>query len=273
MRHPLGLGLVLLLAVLSSGCAFGHKVAYTEAIPRLDAAGTETIGLAVHDQRRHVVSQGGSPEFVGETRSLYHIPYGMHTASGKPLAEDLASTLGRAFTQQGFMPVLVSTTPSQRPEEIIRALSRQNTSRGLLLTLYEWRTDTYFKTQLFYELGVTVLDHQGAVLAQDRVSGHEEELTKHPAIAFQEQVQRLLNRREVSEALTRLPPALAAPAAPSQGVAPAAVAPSPTSWRVFSYAPGMTDRSGLAELAPSIESCRLLRNAVGTPSSGPDVDV
>lgn len=262
VRRPFGFGLVLLLVGLSSGCAVGHKVAYTEVIPRLNMTGTEAIGLAVHDQRRHVVSQGGSPEFVGEMRSLYHIPYGVHTAIGKPLADDLASTLWRAFTQQGFMPVLVSTTSSQRPEEIIRALSRQNTPRGLLLTLYEWRTDTYFKTQLFYELGVTVVDHQGAVLAQERVAGHEEELTKHPAIAFQEQVQRLLDQRTVSEALTRSPPALTAPAAPAQGAAPAAVAPPPTSWRVFSYAPGMTERTALAEPAPSIESCRLLRNAL-----------
>jgi hypothetical protein len=159
--------------------------------------------------------------------------------------------------------VPVSTTPREGPEDVVRKLSRQGVPRSLLFTLFEWRTDTYFKTQLFYDLDLRVLDGQGTVLAQDRLTGREAELTIHPAVAFGNRVSALVNSREISDALSGRAP-IAAPAAPLAPSQPAGSASSSTttSWRVFSYAPGMSDRTALADLAPTLEGCRLVRNAL-----------
>jgi hypothetical protein len=259
------LALRLIVLGLASGCAVGQKIPYTQPTPLLTlvGSGTERIGLAVHDQRRQVVKDPDNADFVGEMRSLYHIPYGVHTQSGKPLAVDLTNLLAAAFTAKGFIPVAVTTASNQKSEDVMRALARQGVPRSVLLTLFEWRTDTYFKTQLFYDLDLQVLNETGRVVAEDRRTGHVEELVMHPAVALSNYITVLTESQAIKDAVIgNVPSTATVPPPRSTSASGGAATPAATSWRVFSYAPGMTDRTGLAELAPSNESCRLIRNAL-----------
>jgi hypothetical protein len=123
---------------------------------------------------------------------------------------------------------------------------------------------TYFKTQLFYDLGLQVLNEAGRVVSEDRKRGHAEELLMHPAVALVNYITVLMEGQAIRDALLgNVPSTATLPTSPSSTSAPSGVpTPTATSWRVFSYAPGMTDRTGLGELAPSNESCRLIRNAL-----------
>jgi hypothetical protein len=47
--------MVLICSVLvCSGCAFGHKYNYHDALPTLNATGTGPIAVTTHDQRPYI---------------------------------------------------------------------------------------------------------------------------------------------------------------------------------------------------------------------------
>ena len=264
----------LLFATLSGGCAFGHKFHYTGAPPRIDASGQGTSGpitlsVTVHDQRKRVVAGKEDPTFVGELRSLYHIPYGVHTASGQPLATDLTTVLASAFDLKGFRAIPVMTTASETPDQVVKRVASAKADRGMIVTLLEWRTDTYFTTSAFYELTARVLGPDGSVLTEQRTSGKVDEIPGSAAEAFRQQLEPLINQPAVIEALTA-PAASPVPATPVAIPAASPSSPPATSakWRVFSYATGMTDRTALAEPMLTIEACRILRNALEPHHAG-----
>ncbi len=194
-------GLVLLLG----GCAVGHTVPYATAVARLETSGTQTVAVAAHDQRRLVTSGRERPTFVGEFRSLYHIPYGVTTTSGQPLATDVTAALSTSFASKGFTVVSVAVAHSDSPASVVQKVTGPRIDRGVLLTIAEWRTDTYFKTQLFYDLTLTVVDRNGTVLADHQATGHEDELRGAFADALRQQLEFLLNQATVRSALTASP--------------------------------------------------------------------
>jgi len=71
-----------------------------------------------------------------------------------------------------------------------------------VLRIGEWRTDTYFKTQLFFDLVLNVMDRNGGPLAERRVNGHEEELRVAPSEAFRQKIEELINHPDVIHALS-----------------------------------------------------------------------
>lgn len=203
--------LPFLLAVIAlQGCAFGHTVPYAGTVARIDASGGTSVAVTAHDQRKRVVERGGSPTFVGELRSLAHIPYGVYTASGKPLADDLTTVLAASFASKGFKVVPVVVTHSEKPETVIQKVTAGGVERAVVLTVVEWRTDTYFKTQLFYDFNVRILDQNGKQLAEGRLDGHIAELVGPPTQALRQMLERLLNEPKVANAIAsnvRDPPA------------------------------------------------------------------
>jgi GAF domain-containing protein len=116
-------------------------------------------------------------------------------------------------------------------------------------TSSKWRTDTYFKTQLFYELTLQIIGGDAKTLAEQWASGHEDEVTDSASDAFRRRVEPLLNHPTVTEMITLNRPAAATPtvASPTLG---------PSYWQIFSYAKGMSDRSALLGPHPTVEACR-----------------
>ncbi len=194
--------LVALLAVALGGCAFGRTIAYNEGgIPKIDASGTNSVAVAAHDQRPLITSGRENPTLVGERRSLHHIPYGVNTSSDRPMADDFAEVLAKALSARGFKatPVFVSHRDSWN--SVVRKVKAAQADRCVVLTIDEWRTDTYFNTQLFFSLTLKVLDQDGKLLAEQQVAGHTAKLPVSPVEAFRQKIEELI-KPDVASALT-----------------------------------------------------------------------
>jgi hypothetical protein len=204
------------LVILCGGCAFGQKFNYHETFPRLDARGTGDVVVATHDQRPYIVSGGTPPDFVGLMRSGFGIPYPVYTQGERPFAEEMTHALCQALTQRGFHCLPATVSPQATPGEIRRALTRQNPTPALFLTVREWKSDTHTDTSLAYNATLQVLDAQGTVLAESHIEGKDvlggsfwDTLSfAHQAIpqAVQRKLETLLNEPAITNALQALTP-------------------------------------------------------------------
>ena len=90
----------IVMALMLGGCAFGNESNYQNATPTLQIATTNEIALGVHDQRPNVVSGRNSLTYTGVTRSRAGIPYGVHTKSGRPLADDFSTAIANGLAEK-----------------------------------------------------------------------------------------------------------------------------------------------------------------------------
>lgn len=79
-----------LLGIALSAFASLAMAAAPPPILKISLPASGTTALAVLDARPDVVNGERKETFIGFTRSLYGIPYPAHTASRKPLAQDLS---------------------------------------------------------------------------------------------------------------------------------------------------------------------------------------
>jgi hypothetical protein len=83
----------------------------------------------------------------------------------------------------------------------------------ILLTLNEWKTDTYMRTTLYYDVTMRMRDQDGRVLAEkvltgsDNLGGDAWDPSAHARQAvpqaFKGKIEELLNNTEIAEALQR----------------------------------------------------------------------
>jgi hypothetical protein len=85
------------------------------------------------------------------------------------LAEDLTKVLVSAFSYKGFAAQPVFTSHTDTPEAVVRKVAGARTDRGVVVTLVDWKSDTYFKTELFYDLRLKILNADAKVLAERQV--------------------------------------------------------------------------------------------------------
>lgn len=130
--------------------------------------------LAVLDARPDVLNGERKETFVGLTRSLYGIPYPAHTQSKKPLAQDLANLVTRALKLGGTPVQLVAASPFQGREGALKALQASGADRLILVEIRDWWSDTLVRTDLHYDVVLTVLNQQGQELGSSSVMGHDE---------------------------------------------------------------------------------------------------
>jgi hypothetical protein len=117
------------------------------------------------------------------------------------LAEDLTKVLVSAFSYKGFAAQPVFTSHTDTPEAVVRKVAGARTDRGVVVTLVDWKSDTYFKTELFYDLRLKILNADAKVLAERQVAGHDKEITGTASNAFREKVELLLNHPDTIQAL------------------------------------------------------------------------
>jgi hypothetical protein len=165
--------ILLLLALLCSGCAFGHKINYHEALPSFQGGGQGAIRVTTYDQRPYVVSGNKVPQFVGLTRGGFGNPFGVQTQSGHPLAEDMSQVLCNALQKKGFQCLPVAVAARTSPDAVRRKLLEAPSKLALLLTLDEWKSDTFIATTLLYDATLQVLTPQGTTVTEQRITGRE----------------------------------------------------------------------------------------------------
>jgi hypothetical protein len=159
------LTLLLSAALLATGCAVGNVHNYRDAAFPLAKDSGQAVAVAVQDQRPYVLDGNKGPEFVGLSRGGFGNPFSVTTASGQPMADDMARAVASSLETAGYRPTVVALSPKEGMDAVRAKLAAARAPRALLLVVREWKSDTYMGTSLTYDLTLSVLDTGGAVLA------------------------------------------------------------------------------------------------------------
>jgi hypothetical protein len=210
-------GLVVIAMLVLSGCAFGNRHAYHSVLATPALSGTAQVGIATHDQRPYVLSRNKDPQFVGLSRGGYGNPFDVRTADDAPLADGITQALTNSLRARGFRPVAVIVAASMSPSQVQERLAQAGGDRAVLLTLREWKSDTYVGTGLIYDVTLSVVDSSGRVLGEKTLNGRDDlggnfwdppgHAREAVPRAFKGKLEDLLNDAAVTAALTSGSPA------------------------------------------------------------------
>ncbi|WP_303978745.1 hypothetical protein [Dongia mobilis] len=167
-------GVLLGLGILLSGCVVGNKHQLADATPTFVAAGEYQLAVAVQDQRPFVLDGDKDPNFVGLQRGGFGNPFDVTTGSGKPLAEDFSAAVAKALGAQKFSVKVNTVQPQDTAADITGKLQATGAERLLYLIVRQWKSDTYTNTALLYDLRLSVLGSDSAMLAEKSVVGDED---------------------------------------------------------------------------------------------------
>lgn len=195
-------GIALLCTFVTlGGCAFGNKITYSGARPDIVMHGDKSVAVAVHDQRPYVIAGDKGPQFVGLLRSMYGIPYNVNTPNDVPLADEMAKVIADALAARGFKTTTVRIGFDKSRHAAQEMMQQAGTERGVLVTLKQWETDTYFGTSLEYDVRVTVFGQDGQELANAEFKGDDDIGKMKPALAFQRRVEDWFANADIVAAL------------------------------------------------------------------------
>lgn len=166
-------GSLLLLPLVVSACAVGNEHSYHDAAIQLAISGGGKVAVATHDQRPAIVSGTKNQTFSGLQRGGYGNPFSVTTASGQPLAADMSRSIAAALQSKGFEAEVVDTSPVDSKAEVIENLRQGGAQRLVLLTLREWKSDTYKGTALIYDVVLEVMD-PSRPLGQTQARGEDD---------------------------------------------------------------------------------------------------
>lgn len=165
--------LVLLTAVAAGGCGIGVTHRYDDVTPEVVYRVRGKIAVAVHDRRSDVVSGRKLENFAGLSRVRFGIPFNVTTESGQPLAKEFQNSLAAALERAGARVVRVDLKPATPPDEARRQLLSAGADKSVLLTLREWRADTYVNVNLDHDVVLVILGPRGQTLAMRELNGEE----------------------------------------------------------------------------------------------------
>ena len=210
MRKATVIWLIILIVFLA-GCAVGNKHAYHNVDANIAAAGTSKVAVATHDQRNYVKNRNKQPNFVGLQRGGFGNPFDIKTVSGNALAQDFTEAVCRSLASKGFHTTLVIVDSSETSYTVKADLTKTGANRLILITLYEWKSDTYNNTALIYNASLDVFDENGNTIAKNSISGSDDlggSVMNPPGhaknvvpAAFKEKIESLLNFEDISEAI------------------------------------------------------------------------
>ncbi len=164
------LGIVLLL----TGCAVGVTHQLDTAVPTVPTSGkNSSIAVSAQDQRQYVLS-GTKPEtFVGLSRGGFGNPFDVNTASGNSLASDITKVVATSLSASGARVDVIAVAPQEHERAVLDKLAAKKT-KAVLVSISEWKTDTYMSVTLHYDLTLSVVTPDGKVSARKRAFGTEE---------------------------------------------------------------------------------------------------
>ena len=162
---------VLSALVFLSGCAVGVTHQYDNVAPTIQTSGqTAAFTVAVQDQRPYVVSGAKPQTFVGLSRGGFGNPFDVNTASGKALSDDISDVVARALSQRGAKVDVIKVAPQNMEKAIIQSLAAKNV-RAVLISISEWKSDTYMTVSLHYDVTVSIVEPDGRIAAKNRIFG------------------------------------------------------------------------------------------------------
>ena len=210
VRNILTYIMPVITVVMLNGCVSG-KHAYHDVILDIKAKGMSKLAVATFDQRNYIIVEKKTPDFVGLQRGGYGNPFSLYTVSGRPLSEDMTTSLEHSLQKQGFDVIPVMTDHSDSVETVMSKMSSTGAHRLLLLVLYEWKADTYCNTALIYDVTLKIMDNTGRILVKKTLVGHDiilggnffnpKSAERIVPVAFKEKIEMLLNNQDVMNAL------------------------------------------------------------------------
>ncbi len=165
--------LLILGSLLFTGCSLMNRYDYSDQTPEVKTKGSLRIAIAALDVREYVANRQKRPRFTGLFRSGFGIPYDITTASGKPMADEFAAAMQRALTRNGFSVIPVPTQHTMRAENVLAKAVATGADRILLLSIFEWKGETFGVTRVYYNLSLDVYDGKGASLGSKDLSGSD----------------------------------------------------------------------------------------------------
>jgi hypothetical protein len=193
------------------GCAVGQKIRYSDVSLALAAEGNQVVAVSTHDNRSYVKDGEKKQTYIGTLRGGYGNPFDVTTESAKPLAFDMNGVMCASLKNKGYVAVPVVAEPQDLQEQIVDKLKASKADRMLLLTLTEWRSDTYVNTSLYYDLHLLVMNNQGDKLAEASAKGEDDlggsfwnppsHAKEAVPIAYKKRLELLLNDPSVVDSL------------------------------------------------------------------------
>lgn len=164
----------LMVSAVLGGCAFGNTIGYKTQLQDLNIKSQQDVVVGVQDLRPYVVSGENTKQFVGLQRAGFGNPFGVHTKSGDPLADDIADTIVNTLKMGGVKAQAVAIPSSLDSGKALAALLKIDAGRYLFVYFEEWKSDTYTNVALLYDVTAKVYDKSGNLLAQNDISGRED---------------------------------------------------------------------------------------------------
>jgi hypothetical protein len=104
--------LIVGLGLLLGACAIGNTHRYDLGDASFAIESDETVAVTVVDLRPYVVSGDKTPDFAGLMRGGFGNPFDVTTAAGKPLAEDMTSSIVASLMASNVKAFGVSAPPN-----------------------------------------------------------------------------------------------------------------------------------------------------------------
>lgn len=178
------IALAALIGVLS-GCVVGQSVPL-DHMPQEAQHKSRNIMVSVNvdDSRSFVVNKEEDPNYIGEYRSGFGIPYNVTIANSDTLAKQIRSDLEEELRNLGFI--------------------LGEASKTLLVSIREWNFDAYINTRFWYEIRVAVLGKSGTAIVTDTIEDElniEGSVWVGPVFAVEEELPQYYN--EIIDKLLR----------------------------------------------------------------------
>jgi hypothetical protein len=165
---------IIVLASALAGCAVGNKHTYSVQTPTFAVSGDRAVAVATEDSRPYVLSKDKGPEFVGLSRGGFGNPFNTTTESGRPLADDFSATIARSLEMKGFKSTVVRVAAPLSAADARAFVASSGAERLALVSINEWKSDTYMSTSLQYDVALRVYDANGSQLAVNRIAGNDD---------------------------------------------------------------------------------------------------
>lgn len=165
--------LLVFLGCLVSGCAIGNTHRYDLGDATFELESDKTVAVTAVDVRPYVRSGEKTPDFVGLMRGGFGNPFDITTDSGRPLADDVTTSIVKSLKVSNVGALEVTVPPGADVAEARKTLLAADADRFAMLLVREWKSDTYFNTGLLYDLSLRVLQQDGTLIVEKTVSGDD----------------------------------------------------------------------------------------------------
>ncbi len=168
MLHRLFAPLALL--VLLTGC----QQSATETPPaQATPATTADVLVAVLDARPYVAAGEKKPSFLGTKRGEWSEFADVETASGRPLAADIAERAVAFLSDHGIDAAAIPVKEGTSVDQVVDGFRQTSAGRLLVIRIEEWRSDAYTRVVIRWALEGIVFDRSGTYLGRRRIAGSE----------------------------------------------------------------------------------------------------